>query len=118
MRASLFRIISAYSISSHSHTYTLLIRTLRDNPLWTESALKYYEEQELSMQVNPTDVVGQMLAAASAANAKNQVQQQQQQQQQQQPAPEQLLSQHYSALLLEANRTKMRQRVPDTDAVS
>lgn len=85
-----------------------------DNPLWTESALKYYEEQELSMQVSPNDVVGQMLAAASSHH--------QHQQQQHQAnsgiggqAPADILSPHYSALLEASRSTKQRQRLPDSE---
>lgn len=89
----------------------------RDNPLWTESALKYYEEQELSMQVSPNDVVGQMLAAAASSH---------QHQHQQgnggssvggQVSPADILSPHYSALL-ESSRTKQRQRLPDSEVSS
>lgn len=65
------------------------------------------------MQVNPSDVVGQMLAAASSPQSNGGPNGHHHHALP--PAAADLLSpQHYSALL-EASRTKMRQRVPDSD---
>ena len=70
------------------------------------------------MQVSPNDVVGQMMLAAAAAGGSSSgggggpaatatgAQP---------PSPADMLSPHYSAALLEASRTKMRQRLPDSD---
>lgn len=65
------------------------------------------------MQVNPSDVVGQMLAAAAASSSSPSLQNNGTNGHQLPPA-DMLSPQHYSALL-EASRTKLRQRVPDSD---
>lgn len=39
-----------------------------DNPLWTESNLKFYEEQELSMNLNPLDDPVTSSTAAATSN--------------------------------------------------
>jgi len=53
--------VNGHSSSTKSNSYEKRQNATRsptvDNPLWTESALKYYEEQELTMSVNPADVV-------------------------------------------------------------
>ena len=65
------------------------------------------------MQVNPSDVVGQMLAAAAASSSQS-MHNNSVTNGHQLPPADMLSPQHYSALL-EASRTKLRQRVPDSD---
>ena len=63
------------------------------------------------MQVNPSDVVGQMLAAAASSSSH---QNNGHSTTGHLPPADMLSQQHYTAML-EASRTKLRQRVPDSD---
>lgn len=93
-----------------------------DNPLWTESALKYYEEQELSMNLNP---LNEHLSSSSAQDNQTQPSSIEQN-----TNSSSLLYHHHHAAhphhpdaghytsILEATRTRLRQRMPDNTDVS
>lgn len=101
-----------------------------DNPLWTESALKFYEEQELSMNVNPDgNNLPQPPSDPSPTDFERRNNRNQQLNIHSFPSSSLLDPNippsmtgpgsipHYSTLM-ETGRTKLRQRVPESDVSS
>lgn len=72
-----------------------------ENPLWTESALKYYEEQELSIQVNPDGILMTSAEERSPNSSGNQ------------DLFMDSSSAHYATVMEGSRSTKTRQRQPD-----
>lgn len=72
----------------------------RENPLWTENAHKFYEEQELSMRVSPavTSVENAGNEPSTSATNSNDMDAE---------------SSYYSSVADNPGRLKVRQRQPD-----
>lgn len=98
-----------------------------DNPLWTESALKFYEEQELSMNVNPDQNLPPSAHGVDPSPTDFDEGRNNHQLNIHHFSPSDLMDPnippslnvvgpHYSSIL-ETSRTKLRQRMPDSSDV-
>ena len=102
-----------------------------DNPLWTESALKFYEEQELSMNVNPDNNLVPSSHEVPVDSSPTDFDEGRNNRHQQLnihhfspsnlmdpniPPSLNVAGPHYSSIL-ETSRTKLRQRMPDSSDV-